>query len=565
MLIFLCFPWGTGVRALVLLASFVGVGFQTQTANGSQQNQIAKCPSQAGLVEHMGHCGQMDGRGFVPSFKKTPANLTYYYQHGLDKCGTCWDLAQFPDRTDFSALFPQQRPNRAAETSPLESAGVASPVDTGVSGQAALLPTGMPTESEAEQDRAYCENSQESARVCCTDPIKCLSGLNGPSIGTVNTVGALAGGALALRNQGDDQKGIADSCSLMKKIAYGGAAANTALGAKCYSEKATCEERCQSVLRKYSQVLKDCEFLHDQWKSSGGNSPRCSADQRRLYTAVVANAQGRQEGCTAYNGQVARMGNQAAQSMAASKFAAECEAAAMANTGQPETIEPIDFNGDCTDPVNSSNPICVRCSSASAQTDPLCRGLSGGRSPSSVNGSGFSNAAFGTRHLDGSDLNVPTMEDQGQGTPFGTYDQQARANAIPANGGGFVGGGEGGGGPFAANGSRGGSGEGYDTDVLRGVGGYSGFTTASSGQPGLESRSGFSGSYQNVREEKERRNGFDLRKYLPGGAKDPKRRNIAGLQGLAPNELGHSHEDIFQRISKRVRLLCKTNRLLCNE
>ncbi|MCB0365472.1 MAG: hypothetical protein H6624_19645 [Bdellovibrionaceae bacterium] len=519
------------------------------------------------MIEHRGHCGQMDARGFVSAFRKTPENLRYYYSQGLDKCGTCWDLAQFPNPTDFATLYPERRAQapRGESTPPVQDPGEAAPTSPIVS-QTTELPTGMPSEQEAEQDRAYCENSQQSASTCCTDPIKCVSGLNGPSIGTVNTVGALAGGALALRNQGDDQRGIADNCSLMKKVAFGGAAANTALGAKCYSEKTSCEEKCQSVATKYGQVLKDCDLLYDQWKNAGGQGPRCSAEQRRLYLALVANAQGRRDGCTSYNNEVARMGNQAAQSMAASKFAAECESAAMANTENPESpIEPVSFNGDCSDPVNASNPICVRCASAAAQTDPLCRGLNGGRSPAAATGSGFSSASFGARNVDGSDLNVPTVEAQSQDAPFGIYDQQARANSIPGNGGGFVGGSESGGVGFGGGGGLGSTGDGYDTDVLKGVGGRSGFTTASANSAGVENRSGFYGSYQSLKEEKERNGGLDLRKYLPGGTKDPKRRSVAGLQGLAPNELGHSHDDIFQRISNRVRLLCKTDRLMCKE
>jgi hypothetical protein len=138
------------------------------------------------------------------------------------------------------------------------------------------------------------------------------------------------------------------------------------------------------------------------------------------------------------------MGSQAAQSAAASGFADLCQQAATNQvTGFPNIDQQPVFNGDCNDPVNASNPICVNCRGPNAQSDPLCSGLSGGSASTgsgSGSGSSFQNTGFGTRAADGSDLSVPDTNAQSQAPIFGEgLGEEARANAIPNNGGGFAG------------------------------------------------------------------------------------------------------------------------------
>ncbi|MCB0365928.1 MAG: hypothetical protein KDD68_11085, partial [Bdellovibrionales bacterium] len=428
-------------------------------------------------------------------------------------------------------------------------------------------PAGFPQEAEVNSDRDYCEDSQNKARICCNDPIQCVSGLSGPSAGSVAAVGSLAMGALgiyAMSGNGNDPDGIAKNCQLMKALGQGGAVANTALGAKCFTEKGTCEDRCEQVENKYKQVLRDCDNLETVWRQNNGQGQRCPASWKSNYQSVLATANGRRERCTSYNANVAAMGQQAVQSAAASKFAEMCEKAATAqNTGFPDIDQQPVFNGDCNDPVNASNPICVKCRGPAAQYDPLCRGLNGGQQVNRGSGSGFSQADFGTRKVDGSDLNVPTVDAQKQNAVFGDgMGQAARANAVPQNGGGFTGGSGGGGGgfPFGGGGQGGGGqGGGYDTDILKGVGGGGGYSV--SGVP-VDSRGGYRGpsSLGGGKRDANPFNKFNLKKYLPGGEKDPKRRGLAGLN-TGKSEIGQPHEDIFQRVSNRVKVLCKMKRL----
>ncbi|MCB9084575.1 MAG: hypothetical protein H6624_09525 [Bdellovibrionaceae bacterium] len=428
-------------------------------------------------------------------------------------------------------------------------------------------PAGFPQEAEVNSDRDYCEDSQNKARICCNDPIQCVSGLSGPSAGSVAAVGSLAMGALgvyAMSGNGNDPDGIAKNCELMKKLGMGGAVANTALGAKCFTEKGSCEDRCGKVENKYKQVLRDCDQLDTVWRANNGQGQRCPASWKGNYQSVLATANGRRERCTSYNANVAAMGQQAVQSAAASKFAEMCEKAATAqNTGFPDIDQQPVFNGDCNDPVNASNPICVKCRGPAAQYDPLCRGLNGGQQVNRGSGSGFSQADFGTRKVDGSDLNVPTVDAQKQNAVFGDgMGSAARANAVPQNGGGFTGGSGGGGGgfPFGGDGGQGGGqGGGYDTDILKGVGGGGGYSV--SGVP-VDSRGGYRGpsSLGGGKRDANPFNKFNLKKYLPGGEKDPKRRGLAGLN-TGKSEIGQPHEDIFQRVSNRVKVLCKMKRL----
>jgi hypothetical protein len=138
---------------------------------------------------------------------------------------------------------------------------------------------------------------------------------------------------------------------------------------------------------------------------------------------------------------------------------------------------------------------------------------------------------------------------------FGTNpSSQASSAGIPSNGGGFAAG-AGSGGALGGNGG-GGAGGGYNTDVLRGVSGGGGY----SGNPGggyVSASGGFSGYGGGYTKPS---SSFDLRQFLPGGKQDPNRK-IAGMGGARSSEIGPSHADIWNRLSNRVKEICKLNRL----
>jgi hypothetical protein len=400
-----------------------------------------------------------------------------------------------------------------------------------------------------ELDREYCESSQESARVCCNDPLRCLTGQDGPSIGAINAVGSLALAAVAISSQSGANNGMVATCNLMKKVALGGAIANTALGTKCFSDKSSCEERCQAVSEKYERVLRDCDGLPS----------RCSTQLRQLYLSTVATARGRGDRCTSYNSNIAQMGISAAQSVAASQLSSLCEAAAMAETRMP-AIDVKPFNGDCQDPANATNPICFRCRGTQAAADPLCRGIESAKGRTQLATDFYKTNSEG-RRADGSDLVVPTVNDQNQNPQFDSpTTTRASANEIPNNGGGFA----------MANSASNSTGSnnyepqadpGYPTEVLHGVGTVGGFVSPG-GSNNLTHSAGLSGfgglanpSLASAR--------MKLQRFLPIGTLG-NQRHPTGLKDLTSRELGQRHDDIFQRISQRVRFLCRTKRLICD-
>ncbi|MBK9037716.1 MAG: hypothetical protein IPL83_00925 [Bdellovibrionales bacterium] len=266
-------------------------------------------------------------------------------------------------------------PKCGADGKPVASANEGNGGDQATGG-AGDLPQGFPQPPEVEGDRALCEQAHKKAFTCCTDPVKCVSGLDGPSASSMTAMGTLLVGATGMiamgGASGGDSAGIAKSCEFMKIVALGGAGANTALGSKCFTDKGSCEDKCTEVVNKYRRVLTECSNLDTVWSANGGKGPRCPTTWVSDYRATQANAEGRGTRCTGYNANVSAMGSQAAQSAAASSFADLCQKAAMTQaTGFPEVDQQPVFNGDCNDPVNASNPICVNCRGPNAQSDPL--------------------------------------------------------------------------------------------------------------------------------------------------------------------------------------------------
>ncbi len=463
-------------------------------------------------------------------------------------------------------------PKCGADGKPVASANEGNGGDQ-TAGGAGDLPQGFPQPPEVEGDRALCEQAHKKAFTCCTDPVKCVSGLDGPSASSMTAMGTLLVGATGMiamgGASGGDSAGIAKSCEFMKIVALGGAGANTALGGKCFTDKGSCEDKCTEVVNKYRRVLTECSNLDTVWSANGGKGPRCPSTWVSDYRAAQANAEGRGTRCTGYNANVSAMGAQAAQSAAASGFADLCQQAAMTQaTGFPNIDQQPVFNGDCNDPVNASNPICVNCRGPNAQSDPLCSGLGGGSASTgsgSGSGSSFQNTGFGTRAVDGSDLSVPDTNAQSQAPIFGEgLGEEARANAIPNNGGGFAGGGGGGGSMPYSGGGGGYGGPGYDTDVLKGVSGGGGYSASPLGAESREGYSSFSGVLENGKRSDNPFDKFDLKQYLPGGKKygDPSRSPAATNEWKGNPEIGSAHQNIFETISRRYRIMCLQGRLI---
>ncbi|MCB0361082.1 MAG: hypothetical protein KDD35_00065 [Bdellovibrionales bacterium] len=476
---------------------------------------------------------------------------------------SCW-VSEAQKRANFPQCDSLGRPidtevTRSEDVAPAESDNTQTTDN---------LPQGFPQPPEVESDKEYCSSAHKKANICCNDPVKCVTGLDGPSSSTVSAVGSLVMGAVGMMAMNGaagsgDSEGIAKSCELMKLVSLGGATANTALGAKCFSDKGSCEDRCQEVVDKYRRVIGECSNLETVNRQNGGKGPLCPSSWVLEYREAYASAHTRIERCTGFNANVAAMGSQAAQSVAASGFADLCAKAATTQaTGFPNIDQQPVFSGDCNDPANASNPICVKCRGPEAKYDPLCGGLSGaGGSASSGSTSAFQDPDFGTRLTDGSDLNVPDDIGQAQDPIFdGGSGQAASANSIPNNGGGFTGGSGGGGLPFSGGGGGYGGGPGYDTDIMNGLGGGGGYSVTS---VPTESPSGYSGAGTLANGERSPNpfDKFDLKKYMPKSGEELTRRPASSLLGNNP-EIGRADQDIFEMIHRRYQIMCKQGRMI---
>jgi hypothetical protein len=201
---------------------------------------------------------------------------------------------------------------------------------------------------------------------------------------------------------------------------------------------------------------------------------------------------------------------------------------------------------DCNKPEFAN--LCSNCMAPGAQSKPECAWLF--NTPNNAN---LPNPGLPTAKA-GGDPNG-TLDDIFNQNPDLSKDHAAQENKVLAGnqpGGGMPpGGGPLGGGPPPAAGGPGSSG--YKTDIERGI-----------GMSGYSSGGGFSGGGYTNPNAVAANSPFDLRQYLPGGKKDPKR-NIAGMRMPASAGIGARYDDIWERISRRVTSMCVSNRLLeCN-
>ncbi|NCN42248.1 hypothetical protein GW916_13475, partial [bacterium] len=113
-------------------------------------------------------------------------------------------------------------------------------------------------------------------------------------------------------------------------------------------------------------------------------------------------------------------------------------------------------------------------------------------------------------------------------------------------------------------GGQGGGEDGARTDILQGLRSGGGSSSGAGGDPSAQGGGGggFAG-YGGVPQFKNKFKGMDLKQYLPGGKNDPKR----SLASFRINSTGHPDiaakgENMFQRVSTRLSLMCKLKQLI---
>jgi len=232
------------------------------------------------------------------------------------------------------------------------------------------------------------------------------------------------------------------------------------------------------------------------------------------------------------------------------------------SNGLGDTESPS-FEMDCNDPANASSPKCLECQGPNAFNNPYCQTGTGLQAATgaqmgdgSTGGSNFGSAeqydsapAVGQEGLDQTQFGGPTAS-------------QAQSNGVGLGApGGMPGAGAGGAPGLGGDGAGNRRGAGHNANVLKGVaggGGYQGGGRPSGSRVGVASGGGF-GGYS--RSKKSGGSGLDLKQFLPGGKKDPRKRNLAGLARRSGPPIGRKEENIFNKMAKKYQQMCKLKRM----
>lgn len=435
------------------------------------------------------------------------------------------------DQKTASPSTPTGTPSSAPESSP---ATAQNQTDPGIKNQ-------------ADEDLKACRDQQARTKRCCLNPVACMT--TGGVQDAFNMLSGLAaaGGAVMIGTAGNDPKKLQQACSIMQGLGYGSGATNAGLAAVCYTEISSCEDKCDAVKNKYKNMISDV---------CPGGSSSCAIKSH--LSSVSSEASSASYSCQSMNGQVQSMATQAVAGGLSGSFGGLCANLSNANTGFPNLDKQPIFNTDCNNPLNASNPACLNCALAANKTNPLCnqagsRGLGDG---SGVAMTGSPNFGMGSANQNNVAANAGFDGNGQKDVTGGGQFKPSSSGGVPNAPGQMLGSGSSGnfGSPDRPQGGRG---AGYNTDVLQGTGGGGGYTVSSA--PVAGGGGGFGGYGQQGTDPKTGKP-FDLRNYLPGGSKDPKRA-IAGLGGIRP-EFGNKFDDIFKRINDRYTVLCKLGRML---
>lgn len=521
----------------------VGLGVPSQSGAG-----IPQCPTYNEILQmcqNIHSCaGSPIATDAVPSVEATCFNQ-------VNACVSEWQVArerclarQQNARSgvgDESGMgdFPepeQARPNRSSQpadrgsASRQETSGGENS-DSGGNQQEASSDYSQSTLSSEVQQ---CVSNSQDAFKCCNNPAQC--GVSSSSNGL-------------LPPSSNDPEGIKRYCEQMKYANLSGRSSNGEAAGVCYSGHSTCSKTCSELKEKWQNYLPNCR------------RPNC--DPQRVQQAINIFSTKMSE-CSGLVENERLLANQSTANYSDARASQLCaqqagmdpaslaqQAAQQASQGQ---------NGPDCSGENANSPECVDCSKY--PNSPLCGGghQNGGFnsdsgqkiSESSAEGVGFS------------DFNTSGGGELGSQFPEinPVQPQAAQGKAIPNGGGGGIPGGNsaGGSGFEDGSGSAGSSAGGYNTDILNGERGGGG-ASGSGGAVADGSGGGFSGYGRGSNGFKSKYRGLDLKQYLPGGAKDPRRKIASAPKTIHP-EIAPAGESLFKRISNRFTLMCKMKQFI---
>lgn len=365
-----------------------------------------------------------------------------------------------------------------------------------------------------------CVTDTKEAKDFCSDPVS-KSTDGGVSNETANVAVQLGMMAGSIAN-GD--KGINGFCNMGATTGASLAGLNGTFAGRCSSYISDCQTSCGAALTEATRLNGNGAFAERLMEISKQNTI-----------------------CERQKTQAAKLTNQAssnAQGAMMSKLCANASKSTTAGVNFAPPVVPVP-QGDCT---------------GANATSPLCRTNDGGAG--SGGGSGGFDYANGGSSGKESGMNVGDIDFAG--TQGGKADpiagSETKGPGVPNGGGAMLGQGDKGGQGGGDEKGRGGAAAGGNANVLQGERGGGGYSVSQGGAVGS---GGGWGGYGGMPSDIEKRDKFDLSKYLPGGKNAPAR-GPAGL-ARAGGEIAPPHEDIFKKISNRVQVVCRTNRLMdCN-
>ncbi len=413
-------------------------------------------------------------------------------------------------------------------------------------------------EKEKERFQSACFPNNQKAAECCMHPERCLAGTDGKDSGAKEGIGGQLVNLVMGSMLNIPTGGIKEMCTRMQTVSHASTALNGYLAARCTAYVAQCKNSCKTSQDEFLNEYSDYEPLCE-----GENAVK-NATSCREYRTVKERYASTISECKSMDGQSMKLAQQAVAAQLAAQYANQCKKLSDGNNDLFKTTN-NDFNADCTNPANISNPICQSaCQRAEFANTPAC--VTYNQRQAALNGSGDQGVK---NELDNNNPNRKGLFDNlvadNEGNQLVTpkevaAQKQSAVGGGGGGGGGGLGGGGGGGGAGDAPSNGGGGSSGYNTNILKGTmsggGGYYG-----GGGGGYRSPSSVSGS-----NESNNKNIFgsklNLKDFLPAGTKTTA--TIGGLRGLASssNDISPSHTDLFKKVTDRYYQICLRDGLL---
>lgn len=427
-----------------------------------------------------------------------------------------------------ATLLPKARPTTATkdETKPKPDTTAKTTPKSDPLGSATPKSKTSASDAQAQidSDMNQCQSYQSQAQKCCGNPLSCAGSLSSSDQRALSQM---------MNAQPSQGQSMTEYCNQMRQQSANSTSVNNGLAAACSSPQISCSSTCNSMGDKYINLANN---------NLGG-------ELESLYSSAAQQFYNAAGTCSALASRASQLASQGISGGNTNGMSQACQQSSLSNPlnspngnvvpTSPNTMAKLDATINC-----QANPQAAECKNQD-------KNLAGK--------SGFdSEAAKGLGKFD--------VQDAGsaQRDYFANNNQQpgaaAKVGTVPNNTGGGVGGAGGQTQASLGNNARGGGkpgSPGYTTDIMQGTMQGGGYNYPTGSGSGLETNDYGNPYYRGQKKEKGDKSGLlgmDLRQFLPGGSKDP-RRALAGFNGHS--EINSKEEDIWKRISVKIVEKCK--------